>query len=109
MKININNREIDLRFKFRAELLFEDALEHSFKGENIKEWITYMFCTVIANTEDGFISYADFMEFLDNNMDVFYEFIQWYTEVQQTVIDIRSQKIKKNLEEKKKVKKTSKK
>ena len=106
MKINLNDREIEISFKFRSELLFEDVMEHSFSGASIKEWVTYLFCTIIANTEDGFVRFDGFLGLLDDNMDVFYEFIEWYTHLQENIITLRTQK---NLENSKKKKGTKKK
>lgn len=93
MIININGKEIELRFKFRSEILFEEVQSRSFEGKSISDWILYYYCTVIANTDDGFIEYEKFIEWLDENPDSIYAFIQWYTEFQTGIMAKRSEQL----------------
>lgn len=106
-KYNLNGQEVDIKFKFRSEILFEEVNGKSFTGETISDWLLYFYCTVIANTSDDFIKYDEFVEWLDENPDLLFEFIQWYTEYQSGIIEKRKTKIEADL--KKKVKKTTKK
>lgn len=108
MTITIKERDIDVVFKFRTELLYEDAMEKSFTGNTIREWVTYFYCTIIANTEDGFIKWDEFMDWLDENTDTFYEFISWYNDVQTSIMSLRQKKMADEASKKAKPKKAKK-
>ena len=91
MEIKIKDTNVKIKFSFRAELLYEDVKEHSFAGQNLHDWILYFYCTVTANTADGFIEYDDFIVWLDENPEALYEFIQWYSDMQNQIINTRLQ------------------
>lgn len=93
MKINIDNQNIELRFRFRSEILFEEIAQKSFQGESVAQWILYFYCTLIANTDDGFIEYDSFVKWLDDNPDALYEFIEFYTKFQSGVLEKRQKAI----------------
>ena len=52
MTIKYNDRDITLKFSFRADMLFEDAVGHTFTAQNESEWLQYLFCTLVALTKD---------------------------------------------------------
>ena len=92
MKINFNDKEIELKFRFKQDLLFESATEESFSGKNTKQWIIYMFCALIANAGDGFCSFDEFERWLSDNPQKFYDFIEEYTTFMANVAEQRAPK-----------------
>ena len=89
MIINYNNQEITLKFSFRSDMLFEDAVGHTFKAQNESEWLQYLFCTLVALTKDETLKFDDFLDWISENPTVFYDFIEWYSDYQQSVMNLR--------------------
>lgn len=89
MIINYNNREITLKFSFRADMLFEDATGKTFTAQSESEWLQYMFCTLVAITKDETLKFDDFLDWISENPTVFYDFIEWYSDYQQSVMNLR--------------------
>ena len=89
MIINYNNQEITLKFSFRSDMLFEDAVGHTFTAQNESEWLQYLFCTLVALTKDETLKFDDFLDWISENPTVFYDFIEWYSDYQQSVMNLR--------------------
>lgn len=89
MNITINNRDVDIQFHFATELLYEQIQDKTFTGQKTTDWIIYFFCTVISCTEDGFIGYPEFLEWLDQHPTEFYSFIEWYSDYVTKVAELR--------------------
>jgi len=80
MKITYQNREIEIKFSFRADMLFEDAVGHSFSGQSETEWLQYFFSTLVAITKDETLKFEEFIDWVSENPTVFYDFLTWYTD-----------------------------
>ncbi len=89
MIINYNNKEITLKFSFRSDMLFEDATGKTFTAQNESEWLQYFFCTLVAITKDETLKFDDFLDWISENPTVFYDFIEWYSDYQQSVMNLR--------------------
>ena len=89
MTINYNDREITLKFSFRADMLFEDATGKTFTAQTESEWLQYMFCTITAMTKDESMKFDDFLDWISDHPTVFYDFIEWYSDYQQSVLNLR--------------------
>lgn len=109
MTINYNNQSIELKFSFRADMLFESATGHSFSGSNESEWLQYMFCNIVAVTKNDGLKFDDFLEWISENPTIFYDYLEWYTEYQKSVLELRKKPDADSEESKKKVSQTKKK
>lgn len=102
MTINVCNRECELKFGIRSLMMFENIAEHEFKGDNLIDVVTMLYCIVVSSTKDYSLTMDDFIEYLDENPDVMQKIATWLSTVQSTQ-DI----IKKKSEPKARVKKKS--
>lgn len=106
MTINYNNKDIELKFSFRADMLFENINGRSFLGQTITDWMTYFFCTVLAITRDDDMQFDDFVDWLSDRQYLLTDFVKWYTDVQTTAQklqrDVKSDDSKKKTTAKKK-------
>lgn len=82
MTIDFNDREIELRFTFRADMIYENIMQKSFKAQTETEWIVYFYSTYLAITDDTDLGLDDFILKLDESPKVLYDFIQWYVDFQ---------------------------
>ena len=109
MTINYNDQAITLKFSFRADMLFESATGHSFTGANESEWLQYMFCNIVAVTKNDGLKFDVFLEWISENPTVFYDYLEWYTDYQKSVLELRKKPDENSAESKKKVSQTKKK
>ena len=93
MIVNIIDKEVELKFSFKAEMLFEQINEKSFTAQTTTEWVQYFFCVLIAQLGDGALKFEDFIAWLDEHPDTLFEFMQWYTDTFTAINDVRSKKV----------------
>jgi hypothetical protein len=77
MKVEIENREIELKYTFRAYMIFEQITEHSFTGSNLSDFITFFYSVLMASDRELAIDFDNFIEWLDDNPDKLNEFTEW--------------------------------
>lgn len=82
MTINFNDREIELRFTFRADMIYENIQNKSFTAQTETEWLVYFYSTYLAITDDTDLSFDDCLLKLDNDPTVLFQFIKWYVDFQ---------------------------
>lgn len=81
MKITIKDKEIELKYTMRSMLMYENITNKTFAPNTMNDIVTYMYCVVLASTKDYSISYDEFIDYLDENIDVVNEFSQWLMDV----------------------------
>jgi len=81
MKITIKDKEIELKYTMRSMLMYENITEKTFSPSTMTDIITYMYCVVLSSAKDYSISYDEFIDYLDENVDVVNEFSQWLIDV----------------------------
>jgi len=77
MKVEINNKEIELKYTFRAYMIFEQITDHSFMGNNLSDFITFFYSVLMASDRELAIDFDNFIEWLDDNPDKLNEFTEW--------------------------------
>lgn len=77
MNIFIDDKEIQLKYTFRAMMIYENITEKTFEPKGITEFILLFYSIVMASDKELSLSINEFMDWLDNNQDKLNEFIQW--------------------------------
>lgn len=79
MKININEREITLKYGYRPLMIYENITHKSFNPSGLTDLVYFFYATVLAASvrEGETIKYEDFMDWLDENPDKVTEFSNW--------------------------------
>ena len=77
MKVEINDKEIELKYTFRAYMIFEQITDHSFTGSNLSDFITFFYSVLMASDRELAIDFDNFIEWLDENPDKLNEFTEW--------------------------------
>lgn len=95
MELTINGKSFELRFSFKAEMLFETINGESFTAQSTTAWVQQLFCYIIATLGDGSIKYEEYLAWLDENPAELYEFIEWYTTTMSNINEIRQAASKK--------------
>ncbi len=81
MKITIKDKEITLRYTFRALLIYEKIYGSSFAPKGITEMMVYFYSCILASDKDITLSFDEFMDWVDINPNVFEEFSMWLTSI----------------------------
>lgn len=77
MKILIKNKEIELRYGFRAMMIFEEITKESFNIRGMKDLIVYFYSTIIASDKDLDLDFEEFMDWLDSDPETLNDFSNW--------------------------------
>ena len=77
MKIQIKDKELELKYSFRAMMVFEEITKQSFNLSGMKDLIIYFYSTIIASDKDLDIDFDWFMDWLDSNPGLLNEFGEW--------------------------------
>lgn len=77
MKIQIKDKDIELKYSFRAMMLFEEITKESFNLRGMKDLIVYLYSTIVASDKDLDLDFEAFMDWLDSNPEVLNEFGEW--------------------------------
>ena len=81
MKITINNKEIELKYSFRAMMIFEKITGESFNPKGITEIMVYFYSTILASDRDIALTFEDFMEWIDEQPQTLNDFSEWLTKI----------------------------
>jgi len=78
MKLNIKDKEIELKYSIRALLMYENMTDKTFSTSTLlTDMIVFMYCVVISSSKDYSLSFDDFIDYLDENPDAIQEFAEW--------------------------------
>lgn len=81
MKININGNDVELKYSFRAMMIYEKIAGGTFEPKGITELMIYFYSTIIASDKNIQLDFDGFMDWIDENPKVIQDFAKWLTEV----------------------------
>lgn len=77
MKIKINDKEIELKYSFRAIIMWEQIQEKPFQPVSASDVMVYMYCILCSSDKSVKITFDEFLDYLDANPSVIEEFTKW--------------------------------
>jgi hypothetical protein len=78
MKLNIKDKEIELKYSIRALLMYENMTDKTFSTSTLlTDMIVFMYCVVISSSKDYSLSFDEFIDYLDENPNAIQEFAEW--------------------------------
>lgn len=80
MKIKINDKEIELKYSFRAIIMWEQIQEKPFQPVTASDVMIYMYCIVCSSDKTVKITFDEFLDYLDENPKVIEDFTRWILE-----------------------------
>lgn len=70
--------ELNIRQTFRAHILYEQIMEHSFTGnDGLNGMIVLFYCYICGSNHDSVIDYNDYLDWLDENPGMLSAFTAW--------------------------------
>lgn len=84
MKVNLNDKEIELKYSFRALMAYENVMDKSLEMNTLSDILTFFYCVVVTSAKDNSIKFDDFMDYLDEHPEAVAEFNSWLSTVIQS-------------------------
>lgn len=81
MKINLNNKDIELKYSFRALMMYENVTGTSLNPQGLTDIMTFFYCVVLSSAKDYTITFDDFVDYIDENPSKVGEFSEWLRKV----------------------------
>jgi len=103
MKVTINNKEIELKLKFRSYIIYEAITKTIFNPQTITDLMIYFYSVIVSCDGDSTLTLDDFMDWLDDNNEKFSEFTDWLSKSEAFNSQFKSEK--KDSDSKKKIQK----
>lgn len=83
--------ELNLRQTFRAYIIYEQIMEHSFTGnDGINGIIVLFYCYICGSNHDTVIDYNEYLDWLDEHPFILQQFVDWFTK--DTISSLTKQK-----------------
>lgn len=102
MRIKIKEKELELKYTFRAMLIYEKITDKSFMPSGLYDVVMFFYATVLASDKDFILSFDDFIDYLDENPTAVGEFSDWLMASIDKQNKLSASLNKKNVDEKKK-------
>lgn len=77
MKVTLNEKEYEMKYSFRALMIYENIMGKSFNPTGLTDIIVFFYATVLAVAKGDIIKYDDFLDWLDEHPDEMNNFSEW--------------------------------
>lgn len=107
MRISINDREIELKYSFRALIIYENIQNKTFAPQSMTDILVFFYCVIIGSDRDVQFSFDDFLDMIDKKPELVTEFSEWLTKElnKDSVLESKEEDSKNEEESKKKMSK----
>ena len=79
MTIQINDKDIELKYSLRSMMIYENISGKSFNPQGLTDIITFMYCVIVSSSKDYSYRFDDFIDYLDANPELLTQFSNWLT------------------------------
>lgn len=79
MILKIKDRDVELRYSFRALMLFENIQNKSFAPSTTTDVLVFMYCVIMGSAKDLDFNFDEFLDFVDEDPTVVVHFSDWLT------------------------------
>ena len=77
MKIQIKDKEIELKNTFRSMIIYEKVAGKTFNPQGITEILLYFYSVIMASDKDCELEFDDLLDMVDNNPKLITDFSEW--------------------------------
>lgn len=81
MNIIVKNQNIELKYSFRAMMIYEKITGEAFNPKGITELMIYLYSIILSSAKDISLSFDDFVNWIDENPTTLNEFTVWLTSI----------------------------
>lgn len=76
MKLTYKDKEYELKYSFRALMIYENITQKSFQPKNLTDIITFFYSTVLSSAKEP-IDFNEFIDWLDEHVEELNNFSEW--------------------------------
>lgn len=98
MTINYYDHQIELKYTFRAYIIYENIVGDTFRGNGMKDVIIFMYSILVAS-DPSVDNFDKFVDWLDENPTVIEEFSEWLTTCMKRNNDVRDTNVESDKKE----------
>ena len=80
MKVTFNGKEYEIKYSFRAYMIYENIMGKSFSPQGLTDMIVFFYSSLLSVAKGDIIKYEDFLDWLDDNPDELSKFSNWLME-----------------------------
>lgn len=80
MNITYKEHNYELKYSFRALMIYENITQKSFKPESLTDMITLFYSVLLSTAKTEPIQFDEFVDYLDENPELLSEFSNWLVE-----------------------------
>lgn len=77
MKIQIKNKEVELKNKMRSLLVYEQITNKPFNPSTITDMMIYFYSVILACEPSIELTFSEFMDLIDDEPNLFDSFQSW--------------------------------
>ena len=81
MKISYKEKEYELKWSFRALMIYENIVKQSFNPKTITDVILFFYSILCASAKGETIVFDEFMDWVDDNPTSITQFSEWLSGV----------------------------
>jgi len=81
MNIEYKGKSYNLKWSFRALMIYENITKKSFSPKTISDVIIFFYSILCASAKGDTIQFDDFMNYVDENPQSIAEFSEWLRQV----------------------------
>lgn len=81
MVVKIKDKEVTLKYGFKALMIYEEIAGKSFAPHSLTEIITFMASVILASDKEIAITIDDLIELLDEQPQLLMDFTNWLGDV----------------------------
>lgn len=79
MTIDIEEKNVTLKYGFRALMMFERITGKTFQGGGLNDCLTLFYCCFVSGDLNTNVTFDNFIEWCDENPQEVVNFTQWLT------------------------------
>lgn len=79
MKFNYKDKEYELKYSFRALIIYENITKKNFNPSSVSDIIIFFYSILCASGKGDIFDFNIFMDIIDENPNLLTEFSEWLT------------------------------
>lgn len=79
MKINIKGKDVELKYSFRALMMYENIKNESFSPKTLTDVIIFMLCVIMSSCKNMQLTFDELIDIIDDKPELLEQFSIWLT------------------------------
>lgn len=79
MKFKYNDKEYELKYSFRALIIYENITKKNFNPTSISDILIFFYSILCSSGKGDIFDFNEFMDIIDENPSLVAEFSEWLT------------------------------